>query len=133
MHCTSAMGKIDTEDGGQAVGDDQGDAAMLNGFEGVLEELLAGGVEVVDGFVLNQNGRIFQEGTGNGDALLFSAGEPESAFNDQCVVAVGELGNEIVNVRGAAGFDHLGLGGLRPGIEQIRTRGVLKESWRRRS
>jgi len=59
---------------------------MLNGFEGDADTRCGRGCRWLRP---NQNGRIFQEGTGNGDALLFSAGEPGIAFNDPRVVAVG--------------------------------------------
>ncbi|MNN23768.1 hypothetical protein D3C81_1371740 [compost metagenome] len=62
------------DDGGKAVGDDDGGAALHQGVERLLYQLFAGGVERAGGFIEDEDLRRAQDGAGNRDALLLAAG-----------------------------------------------------------
>ena len=47
-----------------------------------LDGALGAGVECRGGFVKNQDGRVFEQGAGDGNPLLLTAGEFEAAFAD---------------------------------------------------
>ena len=78
------------EDGGEAVSDGEGGATGGEPSEGVLDEAFGAGVEGGRGFVEDQDAWVFEDGAGDGDALLFAAGEFIAAFADDGVVAVRE-------------------------------------------
>src|SRR5690606_5176482 len=62
-------------DRAQAVGDDDGRAVLHQPRQGVLNQLLAFAVEARRGFVQQQNARILEDGTGDGDALSLAAAQ----------------------------------------------------------
>ncbi len=51
------------------------------------------------GFVEQQDRRRFQDRSGNGDALLLAAGELQPALPDLGLIAVGQSGDEVVDMR----------------------------------
>ena len=61
--------------GAQAVGDDEGGAALHQPVERLLDQLLGLGVHAGGGVVEDQDARVDQQGAGDGDALLLPAGE----------------------------------------------------------
>jgi len=60
-------------DGGQAMGDDEGGAALAQGVERLLDLAFRLGVKRRGRFVQNQDRRILQQGAGDGDALALAA------------------------------------------------------------
>ena len=60
---------------GEAVGDDDHRAALLDGVERVFDLLGSDGVEAGGGLVEEDDGRVFEEKPGNGDALLLPAAQ----------------------------------------------------------
>ena len=84
------------------MGDDDGGARFHDAFECALDQALVFSVKSAGGFVEEQDGRVFQDGAGDGEALPLSAGKLHAAFAEPGFVALRE------------GFDKLsGLGGLR--------------------
>ena len=81
-------------DGGQAVGNGQGGAAVGQFFQALAHQDLALVVQCTGGLVQNQDGRVLQEHTGNGDALLLAAGQLDAALSDVGVKAVLQGQNE---------------------------------------
>ena len=67
VHHHDAVG---VDHGAQAVGDDQGRAALHGLFQGGLHRTLALGVERTGGFVEQEQRRVFQHGPGDADACL---------------------------------------------------------------
>ena len=61
-----------------------------------LHQRLALRVERRGRLVQNQDGRVLEDGAGNGDALLLAAGKPKSFFADHGIVALRHVHNEIV-------------------------------------
>src|SRR5215813_13787510 len=86
--------------GAEAVGDDEGGAALHEGGEAALDEAFGLGVEVARRFVEDEDEGVGEEGAGDGDALLLAAAEADAAFADHGVVAFFELGDEVVGVGG---------------------------------
>jgi hypothetical protein len=92
------------------VGDDQRGAAPGGCVELGLDGFFGPGVERRGGFVENQDGRVLEQGAGDGDALLFAAGELEAALADR-VSYFRAAGDEVFQLGGAGGgFDFLAAG-----------------------
>jgi hypothetical protein len=63
---------VGVADGGQAVGYNKAGAFLQEAVEGLLDEFLRGVVDAGGGFVEEEDGWIFQQRAGDGDALLFA-------------------------------------------------------------
>src|SRR5689334_13068250 len=87
--------------------DDKGGAAAHQVGETFLYERLAFRVERRCGFVEYQDARVSQDGAGDGDALALAATQLHAALADHRVVALLEALGELVDVRDAAGMEHL--------------------------
>ena len=92
---------IGVDDGREAMRDDQRGAAARDAVERVLDLALGEGIERRGRFVENEDGRIFQNGAGDGDALLFAAGEFQPALADLRFIAARRLFDEAVDLREA--------------------------------
>lgn len=95
---------VHRRDGGQSVGNRNHRFAVHH----LVQTLLNGGfhfaVQCAGGFVQQQNGRVFQHHTRNGNALALSARQFYAAFANVCVIAcsafcVRQLRNEICRFR----------------------------------
>lgn len=62
-------------DGGEAVSDDEGGAALRDFLHGFLDFAFGIGVDLAGGFVEDQDGRIAKDGAGDGNTLALAAGE----------------------------------------------------------
>ena len=78
---------IHAGDGRQAVGDGDDGAALHEGFQLALNGGFDLGIECRGGFVQHQDGGVFQDHSGDGDALALAAGEFDAAFADMGVKA----------------------------------------------
>ncbi len=58
-------------------------------------------VEVAGGLVQHQDARVFEDHPRQGDALLLAAAQAVAALADHRIVALGQLDDELVDVRGA--------------------------------
>lgn len=94
-------------DGGKAVGDGNGGAGLHEPFERFLHEAFAFGVECRGGFVEDEDGRILEDGAGDGDALALSAGEAAAAVAHLGVVAFLAFHDEVVGIGDFRRFDDL--------------------------
>ena len=74
---------IRAADGGQAVGDHQRRAPLGETIKRGLNLALGGGIQRAGRLVQNEHTRVFQEDTGDGDALLLAAGEHDAALADE--------------------------------------------------
>src|SRR5687768_6901960 len=66
---------VGIDHGRQTVGDDDGGAARGDAAQGLLDRRLGSAVERAGGLVEDQDRRVLEEGTGDGDALLLAAGQ----------------------------------------------------------
>ena len=93
-------------DGGKAVGDDDNGFVLHQRVDGLLHGDFAFGVERGGGFVQDDDGRVFQQGAGDADALFFAAGEFAADVAHAGLVAFGHRHDEVVAAGGAGGgFD----------------------------
>jgi hypothetical protein len=63
---------VGVADGGQSVSYDKAGPLLQKPVEGLLDEFLRGVVDAGGGFVEEEDGGIFQQSAGDGDALLFA-------------------------------------------------------------
>jgi hypothetical protein len=77
-------------DGREAVGDDEGGAVLHQVFEGLLHEFFGGRIEGARGFIKNEDGRVLEQGAGDGDALALAAGELYAALPYEGLQSFGE-------------------------------------------
>ena len=88
---------------GQAVGDEQGRAALKHSFDGTLDLVLGGAVDGARRVVQDQDARIRQQRARNSDALTLAARESHAALSHNCLITLGEALNKIVRLRGFGG------------------------------
>lgn len=69
-------------DRGKTVRDGDGRTATNGTVEGFLDELFGIGVEGGGGFVEKEEGRVADEGAGNGDSLFLATGELATFVTD---------------------------------------------------
>ena len=81
--------------GRQAVGDDDGGSAFHQMFECILHQPLAFGVERAGRLVKQQDRRIAQQGTGNGDALSLPARKPRATLTQIGIKPLWQIAQEI--------------------------------------
>ena len=98
-------------DGGQAVGDGQGGAAMGQLFKALAHQDLAFVVQCAGGLVQNEDGRVLQEHPRNGDALLLSAGELDTTLTHIGIKAILQGQNELFRPGQTRRFHDLFAGG----------------------
>jgi len=80
----------------EAVGDDEGGAAGDGAIEGGEDLVFGFGIDRGGGIVEEENRRFEEDGAGDGETLALSAGKAAAALAEDGVVALGELGDEIV-------------------------------------
>lgn len=98
---------VGLEDGVEAMRNGEGCASLHEFARGFFKQGFGLGVKAGGGFVEDEDGRILEEGAGKGESLCLSAAETRSAFADDGLVLVGECLDEVVQVGGFGGFDHL--------------------------
>ena len=77
-------------------------------LQDLLDGLLALQIDLAGGFVEDQDGRIAEDGPGQGDALPLAAGKAIAQRAGRGLVAVGQLVfDEAVGVGLLGGLDHL--------------------------
>src|SRR5690606_8375459 len=101
-----------TADRAETVRDHERGAAAHELVERRLNLRLALAVERAGGFVQDEDGRVLEEGAGDGDALALSAGEGGAALADHGGVAFGQRLDEVGDVRAAGGGADLFVGGV---------------------
>ena len=105
------------EDSVEAVGDGDNGSSLHEAAGGFFEQGFGLGVEAGGGFIKDKEGRVFEEGAGEGKTLRLSAAETCSAFADDGLVFGWERFDELVQVRGLGGDGYFG--GCRFGLAQF--------------
>ena len=118
---------VGVDHGREAVRDDQRGAAGGDALERFLERLLGAAVQGRSGLVEDEDRRVLQEHAGDGDALLLAAGELEAALADRGGVALGQAGDEVVDLGGPGRGLDLGLGGTGAAVGDVLGDGVVEE------
>ena len=111
----------------EAMRDDDHGAALHQVGQRGLHQRLALGIERRGGFVENENGRVLEDGAGNGHALALAAGEAEAFLADDGVVALRHAQNEIVRQGIARGLLHQGVLDVRLTVGDVVVHGVVEE------
>src|SRR5688572_1274943 len=90
--------------------DDKGGAPREQGGQCLLNELLTFAVERTGCLIQNQDGRVFEQGARNGDALPLAAGQLHAALSDDGRVTFWKAFDEFVAVRATRRSDDFLLG-----------------------
>ena len=85
---------------GQPVGDDESGAALHEPVQGLLYDRLVFCINAGKGLVQNQYGRVLEQGPGYGYSLALAARQSDGPLADEGVVALRQLGDELVGVGG---------------------------------
>ena len=105
--------------GRQAVGNDEGGAALFQVFESHLHLGFGGGVQSAGGLVQDQNGRVFEQHPGDRQALALTAAQIGAALTDAGLVSARLAQDEIVGVGLTRRLLHLGVAGIRLAHPQV--------------
>ena len=104
---------------GQAMRHHQRGAAARGGRQGLLHRLFALGIERAGRLIEQQDGRVAQDGAGDGDALALAAGEGDAAGTEMRCHALRQGGDKISRCRRPGCRQHGGVIGLGPAIADI--------------
>ena len=115
-------------DGGKTMRNAQRGAPIHQGFQGILHQPLALGVEGAGGFVQDQNGRVLQDRAGNGQSLTLTAAQTASPFADHEIVAALLGQDELVGIRGAGRRLDLGVSGPGAAEAQVVADGLVEQN-----
>ena len=101
------------------MGDGDGGLSGADTVNGLGDETLGLGIHGGGGLVEDEQGRIEQQGSRDGDTLALTAGQRAGADTYHGIVALGEAEDEVVGVGGLGGRDHLGTGRLGIGVADV--------------
>src|SRR5215470_2993052 len=105
-----------SHDRGQPVCDRKRRAIGRDLLEFGLDQLLGLRVERRSRLVEDQDARVLQDRTRDGDSLLLATGQLQAALTNRRLISVGQAGNEIVNLREPCRRDDLFMRRLRAAI-----------------
>ena len=74
---------------GEPVGDDNGGPPFHQRFQSLLHGALAFGIKGAGRLIEQQQGRIAQDGAGNGDALALAAGQAQAFLTEKRLESLG--------------------------------------------
>ena len=103
----------------QPVGYDKAGAPFHQMFEGHLHLVLTLGIECAGGFVEDEDGRVSQDGSGNGNSLALSTGEGYSTLADHGLVAISQFLYKAVGMCCPSGGDDVTLGRLGSSVRDV--------------
>ncbi len=64
-------------------------------FQGILDQGFGFAIQVAGGFVQDQDARVFEDHTRQGDALFFAAAQAVAALAHDRVIALGQVHDEV--------------------------------------
>ena len=102
---------VGVDDGAHAVGDHQRGAASAKFLQGVLDGALGFRIQRGGRFVKKDNGRIFEKGACDGDALALTAGKLHAVLAAWAIIAALKTRNKFMRVRRLRGGDNFGIAG----------------------
>ena len=106
-------------DGGEPVGDDQRGAPLHQDAQGAVDALLDLDVDGARGVVEDQDGRVDEQGPGDGDALALAARQRVPPFADHGVVPLGQVADEPGGAGGLGGRLDLVHGRVGPPVGDV--------------
>ena len=110
-----------------AAGDDEGQPVLSELVQGGADAPLGLVVDAAGAVVQDQDARLDQQRASDRHPLLLPARQCHAALADVRVVAVGELRDERVRLRGAGGRLHVGVGRVRPAVGDVLTDGAAEQ------
>ncbi len=114
-------------DGREAVGDHERSAALHEIAEAILDHSFRLGVEGAGGLVKDEDARIGEDGTGDGETLALASGKLDAALPDDGVVLLRKPLGELVDSRNTTGLHELLDGGVRTAEEDVLAYGAVEE------
>ena len=111
----------------EAVGDHDTGPPGHHPFERLLDERLRLAVQAAGCLIKHQDARILQNDPRQRDALFFSPAQAITSLPDNCLVPVGQVHDEIVDVGSFRSFFDFRLAGIQLGIEQVRPDGIVEQ------
>jgi hypothetical protein len=103
----------------EPVGNDQRGSSHQQLSHGILDEPLALGVQIAGGLVQDEDRRVLENGTGDGDALPLTSRQLDAPLADDRIVAVRQTLDELVGMGAPGSGLDLILGGARAGISNV--------------
>jgi hypothetical protein len=95
--------------------------------QGCLHYAFRLGIQGAGGFVEDEDGGIFQDGTGDGKTLTLAAGKGDAAFADKSVITPRLFHDEIMGVGGARGGNDFLVGRVGPANKDVVADGVIEQ------
>lgn len=118
---------IGLDDGAEAVGNDEAGAIGAEFGEGLLDELFGFYIDGRGGFIEQQNRRVFEEGTSEGEALALTTTQQHAPFTNFSVETFGKALNEVFGAGIAQRGPDFVIGGAGFAKEEVVTHGSGKE------
>ena len=87
---------VGVADGLQMVSNDQDRTVTDKGGHRLLYFVFIDGIDIARYLVQKEDGSILEEGTGDGEALLLSARQPQAVLPDYRFVTIGQTYDEVV-------------------------------------
>src|SRR5438270_2970703 len=119
--------EIGPANGGQSMSNYESRAASEQCGHGRLDQLLALGVEIARRLVEDEDLRRRENSAGDRESLLLATGELHAALPDVRLIAVRQLGDELVRVRAAGGIFDVGVRGVVPSVGDVVANGAVEE------
>mgnify|MGYP000687891786 CR=1 FL=1 len=114
-------------DGSQPVGDGEDRLPLGQGGQGLLDQVLVLRVHAGGGLVQDDDGRVLQNGPGDGDALTLSAGELLTRVPGGGVPAVLQTADKLLALGCPGGGEYLLIRGPRSAQPDVLLQGAVKE------
>ena len=92
-----------------------------------MNQLFTFEIDLIGGFVEDQNFGVAQQSTGEGDALSLSAAQSLTVGANRRLVTLGELADEVVCLGLLCRFNDFFLGGLPAAIADVVQNGFVEE------
>ena len=120
--------QVRIDDGRKPVGDGDDGAALPHFLQGILNIALCLAVERAGCFVQQQDRRVFQQGSRNAHALLFTARQLEPAFADLSGIAFGHFQNKFMDFGGLRRSFDLFTRGIRAAVGDVVIDGIIEQN-----
>src|SRR6476660_3367814 len=118
---------VGVDHGGETMGDDERRALARDPLQRVLDLLLSVAVERRGRLVEHEDGRRFEDGAGDGHALLLAARELQSPLAHERVVALRQRYDKVVDLGKFRRLAHLAVAGLWAPIADVVENGVVEQ------
>ena len=119
--------QIGGEDRTEAVRNNDAGPSRHHALQRVLNQHFGFAIERTRRFIEHENARVFENHARQRDALFFAAAESVAALAHDRIVAIGQVHDEVVDVRRPRRRLDLRLRRVHFGVRQVRADGVVEE------